>query len=417
MGTLGSSGRKERPRSRDRRAGLGRTRGEKFVNICEYFPKNFTQTVRGYCKEDLGFSSILVHILLDNVQLGPDWLGILWKSVVIVSYLGSVTLNIFFYRTLHDINESMKCLKDRKKDQVKTCERTTWARIKYERHQNVKNMDLSGYIKNKLKGSDLRGSSCNICHPEGIKKNFNICEELGYRKAENEAKLRTTETIGEHHYKMYEEQLAELEEELRKEKLKRAQCQGILAQADQKLQQVTEEVESYREANLTHREEIESMKEQQQLVELHRRHQIATSEMAAHHYWLKTQVLARERVEQAREAARLRHRLEMMQEVEYGAEKPAPRKSETQSPPRTDSRPQSVPRRSSVWIPSENADNGEVEVDARGPPGVPGPADVFKPMTGPLSALRDHGPFSHPWFLLRLSTHLKGHHSDNHFEI
>lgn len=46
----------------------------------------------------------------------------------------------------------------------------------------------------------------------GIKRNFNICEELGYRTGEKEAKLRTTKTKRDHHYKIYEEQLAELEE-------------------------------------------------------------------------------------------------------------------------------------------------------------------------------------------------------------
>nr|XP_012645643.1 melanoma inhibitory activity protein 3-like isoform X2 [Microcebus murinus] len=416
----------------------------------------------------------LAHSLPHHVQLGPQFLGILQKTIVIVAYLGIVILVCYIcciIFPIHDpqheanlqqisedidnflkknaevvgkisifeqkFNKTMECLQDLEREHKmlldaslkfkrhnETFEETNkiaddimqiCARVKLERHQNAKNANLSGDITDYVKELNLRAWRSSKCCLEGIKNKVEKnCEELQCSKAEKEAKTKMLQMEVDNRCKLFQQRAATVAEKLKMENIKREQYERNLSQVEKELKQTTEEMESYKEANLTHREEIESMKEQQQLVELHRRHQIATSEMAAHHYWLKTQVLARERVEQAREAARLRHRLEMMQEVEYGAEKPAPRKSDTQSPLHTaDSGPQSVARGSSSRIPSTNAQKEKVEVDARGPPC----ADMPKPMAGPLSARRGNRPLPHPWCLLKLSPQLKGHRSDNRYEI
>nr|XP_012645649.1 melanoma inhibitory activity protein 3-like [Microcebus murinus]XP_012645650.1 melanoma inhibitory activity protein 3-like [Microcebus murinus]XP_012645652.1 melanoma inhibitory activity protein 3-like [Microcebus murinus] len=402
------------------------------VNIFEYFPKNFTHPIHECFKEDQGFSPILVHILPDYVHLGPNFFGIPWKIIIIAAYLGAITLAIFFWSILfpiyhpqyqvnlqqisekiknftkenaelvakisiceQKINESKQCLQDKKRENE----------ILLDTPHKFK----TGNVKDKWEESKLRASRSNNYHLEGIKKNLdNSYEELEYRKAKKEAKFRMLKIKVDNLYEIYGQRKTAAEEKVRMKKLQQAQRERQLSQLEENVKLAAEEIETFKK-------QIESMKEQQQEAELNYKYQIATSEMAAQYYWLKTQAFRRERAEQAREAARLRNRLEIIQSQKqqeaYGMETAARRSPDTQSPPCTaDSGPQSVPRPTSSGIPATNTQKQKVEVDARGPPGVPGPAHMPKPMAGPSSAFRDHGPLPRPSCPLRLSPHLKGHH-------
>ncbi|XP_045398081.1 transport and Golgi organization protein 1 homolog [Lemur catta] len=258
----------------------------------------------------------------------------------------------------------------------------------------------SGDVKDKWEESKLRASRSNNYRLEGIKKNLdNKCEELEYRKAKKEAKFRMLKMKVDNLYEIYGQRKIAAEEKVRIKKLQQAQRERQLSLAEQNMKLAAEEIETYKK-------QIESMKEQQQEAELNYKYQIATSEMAAQYCWLKTQAFRREKAEQARETAHLRHRLEIIQyQIEqeaYGNETHTRSTLDVEKPPCTaDLGPQSVPRGTSNGIPSGSAQKVKVKVDARGPPPVPGLTDMPRPMAGPSSAFRDHGPLPRPFCPLR----------------
>ncbi|XP_046943851.1 transport and Golgi organization protein 1 homolog isoform X1 [Lynx rufus] len=110
-----------------------------------------------------------------------------------------------------------------------------------------------------------------------------------------------------------------------------AAVKNQMATAEENLKIATEEIHKYKQ-------QIEQRREQLQRAELTFRHQIAVYEKTAQHNWIKTQIWERAMAEERREAAHLKHRLDMMEGKRplegYMRQKPMPGRPQTQNPPR-----------------------------------------------------------------------------------
>ncbi|XP_053412619.1 uncharacterized protein LOC128562036 [Nycticebus coucang] len=200
------------------------------------------------------------------------------------------------------------------KDHITTCAemnkmtssdiiKTTWAKIKFERCQKIKNSNLSGNEKHDLwesKHGALRFRIKNI---------LNNGEEL-YLK-EKETKFKMAKTTADY-----------ISERKLRKNLQLSESERQQFQVDNTLRCAREKIRIYKKI-------IDNMTEQQHQADLKYRLQMGTSNRRAAHYWLKTKILERQKAEQSWEAACLRRRLEIM-ELLHGLQTPLWKKPSTQ---------------------------------------------------------------------------------------
>ncbi|XP_046943852.1 transport and Golgi organization protein 1 homolog isoform X2 [Lynx rufus] len=148
-----------------------------------------------------------------------------------------------------------------------------------------------------------------------------------------------------------------------------AAVKNQMATAEENLKIATEEIHKYKQ-------QIEQRREQLQRAELTFRHQIAVYEKTAQHNWIKTQIWERAMAEERREAAHLKHRLDMMEGKRplegYMRQKPMPGRPQTQNPPRRE--PLADPETGVAPVShndkhsTKNAEKDKGSVDPWGPP-------------------------------------------------
>ncbi|XP_058424844.1 transport and Golgi organization protein 1 homolog [Diceros bicornis minor] len=124
----------------------------------------------------------------------------------------------------------------------------------------------------------------------------------------------------------------------------RGEKEQQLSAAEKRLKLAAEETQNYRH-------QIDQMRQQVQQAEFTFRHQMAVYEKNAHDNWIKARIWEREIAEQSREAAHLKHRLEIMSKKRlpegYSLHKPTSGRPGMQNPPQRDPGPGAAAVRSS----------------------------------------------------------------------
>ncbi|XP_042827298.1 transport and Golgi organization protein 1 homolog isoform X2 [Panthera tigris] len=172
----------------------------------------------------------------------------------------------------------------------------------------------------------------NNCELEESKKALeDKCNALRSAKAVEEAKVRQLKEKAGILEERYEERKVAIEKKLDTMNCELAAVKNQMATAEENLKIATEEIHKCKQ-------QIEQTREQLRQKELTFRHQIAVYEENAQHNWIKTQIWEREMAKERREAAHLKHRLDMMEGKRllegYMKQKPMPGRPQTQNPPR-----------------------------------------------------------------------------------
>ncbi|XP_053750438.1 transport and Golgi organization protein 1 homolog [Panthera pardus] len=208
------------------------------------------------------------------------------------------------------------------------------------------------------------------CELEESKKALeDKCNALRSAKAVEEAKVRQLKEkagILEEHY---EERKVAIEKKLDTMDCELAAVKNQMATAEENLKIATEEIHKCKR-------QIEQTREQLRQKELTFRHQIAVYEENAQHNWIKTQIWEREMAKERREAAHLKHRLDMMEGKRllegYMRQKPMPGRPQTQNPPRREplAHPEAgvAPVSHNNKHSTKNAEKDKGSVDPWGPP-------------------------------------------------
>ncbi|XP_058425866.1 transport and Golgi organization protein 1 homolog [Diceros bicornis minor] len=153
---------------------------------------------------------------------------------------------------------------------------------------------------------------------------------------------------------------------LRMKDRERVEKEEQLSVAEERLKLAEEETQNYRH-------QIDQMRQQVQQVEFTFRHQMAMYEKNAHDNWIKARIWEREIAEQSREAAHLKHRLEIMSKKRlpegYRLHKPMSGRPGMQNPPQRDPGPGAAAVKNS-------SSGGKVSVEAGGPPPRAGPSGM-----------------------------------------
>ncbi|XP_076997848.1 transport and Golgi organization protein 1 homolog [Tamandua tetradactyla] len=132
------------------------------------------------------------------------------------------------------------------------------------------------------------------------------CNLLKFEKAAKEAECKTLRLKVEILEEIFEQQRTAAEEKLELKMRKRQECQMWLSEEEEKMNMAAEEVMNYMQR-------IEEMELKLQQTESLYVQQISFYEVMAHDSWLRAHALERELIEQIRQVAELKHRLEITQ--------------------------------------------------------------------------------------------------------
>nr|XP_044602470.1 transport and Golgi organization protein 1 homolog isoform X4 [Equus asinus] len=309
-----------------------------------------------------GAPTLLVHIPHELFQLGPDVFGILWKLTIIIVSLGISAFIIFHWKTVlaiklrtyqvnfrhssytmktylkenselvkklslceHKLNEANKFAQETKrqnkilgdearkfKKNIKMLENINdiieriFAELEYDRDRNNENRDLSGDMSGGFKDSNHKASTSSECNlEEGRKTLKENCEALRSIKVEKEAELKMLKMNIGVTDELFGQSKMVIDKKLRMKERERVEKEKQLSSAEKKVKLAAEEMQRCKQ-------QTDQMRQQVQQVESTFRHQIAVHEKNAQDSWIKARILEREIVEQSREAAHLKHRLEIM---------------------------------------------------------------------------------------------------------
>uniref|UniRef100_A0A8C0RQ91 MIA SH3 domain ER export factor 3 n=1 Tax=Canis lupus familiaris TaxID=9615 RepID=A0A8C0RQ91_CANLF len=184
----------------------------------------------------------------------------------------------------------------------------------------------------KLLQIKLRASMSTKCNLEDqIKKLEDDRDSLQSAKAGLEDECKTLRQKVEILNELYQQKEMALQKKLSQEEYERQEREQRLSAADEKALLAAEEVKTYKRR-------IEEMEDELQKTERSFKNQIATHEKKAHDNWLKARAAERAIAEEKREAANLRHLLELTQKMAMLQEepvivKPRPGRPSAQNPP------------------------------------------------------------------------------------
>ncbi|XP_044903376.1 transport and Golgi organization protein 1 homolog isoform X7 [Felis catus] len=297
----------------------------------------------------------LVHILAGHFPFGSRVFGILWKLTIITATLAICACLVYLWRVvlaiepqvyqvnLKQITEKINTVKKENRELAEAISiwelKISESKIRLQEAERRSNIHSAEALKLKSQDAngqfedpELRAVMSNNCELEESKKALeDKCNALRSAKAAKEAKVRQLKEKAGILEEFYEERKVAIEKKLDAMDCELAAVKNQMATAEENLKIATEEIHKYKQ-------QIEQRREQLQRAELTFRHQIAVYEKNAQHNWIKTQIWERAMAEERREAAHLKHRLDMMEGKRllegYMRQKPMPGRPQTLNPPR-----------------------------------------------------------------------------------
>ncbi|XP_045316096.1 transport and Golgi organization protein 1 homolog isoform X1 [Leopardus geoffroyi] len=382
----------------------------------------------------------LVHILAGHFPFGSRVFGILWKLTIITATLPICACLVYLWRVvlaiepqvyqvnLQQITEKINTVKKENRELAEAIsiweQKINESKIRLQEAERRSNIHSAEALKLKSQDAngqfedpELRAVMSNNCELEESKKALeDKCNALRSAKAAKEAKVRQLKEKAGILEEFYEERKVAIEKKLDTMNCELAAVKNQMATAEENLKIATEEIHKYKQ-------QIEQRREQLQRAELTFRYQIAVYEKNAQHNWIKTQIWERAMAEERREAAHLKHRLDMMEGKRllegYMRQKPMPGRPQTQNPPRRE--PLADPEAGVAPVShnnkhsTKNAEKDKGSVDPWGPPLLTGrfctpyprgppmgyracpPPEPWWPWGPPQTCLPTlHGPFADP---------------------
>ncbi|XP_076997609.1 transport and Golgi organization protein 1 homolog [Tamandua tetradactyla] len=240
-------------------------------------------------------------------------------------------------------------------------------------------------------------SSKSIKYQEEYQKQLeNDCKSVRSAKAAMENEILALSMKLELSDEFYQKRMKSAEKKLEREKQRQQEVQRQLSDAEGKFNLVSEEVQNYKQR-------IEELKQRIEEAENSFKEQIDLYEKEEHENWVRACDLERAVVEERRNAAYLKHRLDTIQvkaQEGCGIKAPMPGRLDLQAVPHGDAGPHTTLMENSNTRSSFPANMmEEVNMAARGPPPFQGPPFMYYPMRGPPLPQMGYQPIPPPWWV------------------